>query len=396
MEVKSGYKQTEIGIIPEDWNILSLNNVGRFKNGINKGKESFGHGSPFVNLIDIFGVSSVSSTSHLGLVDSSNDEQNMYSLKHGDVLFVRSSVKPSGVGLTAVVVNELHDTVYSGFLIRFRDNGFINIEYKKYCFHEEGFRSRLIGASSVSANTNINQDNLKRLEIPLPPTKLEQEAIAKVLSDTDALIESLEQLIVKKRNIKQGAMQTLFEPKKDWVESSLGSIATIIMGQSPSSQNYNIDGQGLPLIQGNADIKNRKTIIRSYTSEITKRCNSGDTIMSVRAPVGEVAKATSDACIGRGVCAIRYENEFLYHYLIFIESSWSKLSKGSTFDSVTSKEVKELELYTPSTKTEQEVIATVLSDMDKELEALETKLEKYRMIKQGMMDNLLTGKIRLI
>ena len=153
---------------------------------------------------------------------------------------------------------------------------------------------------------------------------------------------------------------------------------------------------GLPLVQGNADIENRLTKIRFYTSMITKRGKVGNIIMSVRAPVGEISKATFDCCLGRGVCSISFDNEFLYHYLIYFENSWTKLSTGSTFDSVNSKHVKELEIPIPKLKEEQTRIATILSDMDAEITALETKLDKYRKIKLGMMQNLLTGRIRLI
>jgi type I restriction enzyme S subunit len=167
-----------------------------------------------VNLLDVFGVSQIDSMDNLGLIDSSNLERKNYNLQQGDVLFIRSSVKPSGVGLTAVIDGDLNSAIYSGFLIRFRDNGFINKGFKKYCFYDEGFRKRIIGASSVSANTNVNQENLKRLQLALPPTSAEQEAIATALSDTAALIESLDKLIAKKRDIKQDAMQLLLTGKK--------------------------------------------------------------------------------------------------------------------------------------------------------------------------------------
>src|SRR6185437_9793133 len=105
--------------------------------------------------------------------------------------------------------NDLPETVYAGFLIRFRGHGFIDVEYKKHCFYNARFRRMVISSSSVSANTNINQESLKKLAISLPPTMTEQKAIAGALSDADALIGSLEHLIAKKRQIKQGAMQEL-------------------------------------------------------------------------------------------------------------------------------------------------------------------------------------------
>jgi type I restriction enzyme, S subunit len=130
------------------------------------------------------------------------------------------------------IEEDLEQIVYSGFLIRFRDGGAIGKNFKQHCFYEEGFRRRLISASSVSANTNINQDNLKQLLIPLPPTRAEQEAIAHTLNDIDALIESLDRLLTKKRQIKQGTMQELLTGKKrlstfknKWEEKYLGDIA---------------------------------------------------------------------------------------------------------------------------------------------------------------------------
>jgi type I restriction enzyme S subunit len=88
---------------------------------------------------------------------------------------------------------------------------------------------------------------------------------------------------------------------REWEVKRLGDVAEIVMGQSPSSSNYNASGAGLPLIQGNADIKNRKTITRMFTTQITKRGKSGDILMSVRAPVGEISRAGFDVCLGRGV-----------------------------------------------------------------------------------------------
>jgi type I restriction enzyme S subunit len=212
-EVKPGYKQTEIGMVPEDWDVPQLSALGNFKNGINKGSEAFGHGYPFVNLMDVFGVSSIGSIDSLGLVDTNGAEQKTYNLKKGDVIFIRSSVKPSGVGLTAVVEDDIPQTVYSGFLIRFRNNGALSLGFKRHCFYEANFRRRVIGASSVSANTNINQDSLKQIQIAIPSTIDEQQAIATVLSDMDAEIQILETKLSKTKAIKQGMMQELLTGK---------------------------------------------------------------------------------------------------------------------------------------------------------------------------------------
>ncbi|MBD2388731.1 restriction endonuclease subunit S [Cylindrospermum sp. FACHB-282] len=196
-----------------EWEVKKLGEIGEFKNGINKGKEDFGFGYPFVNLLDVFGRSKIFQGVSFGLVNSSGAERKIYELRKGDILFIRSSVKPEGVGLTSVVNDDLEDTVYSGFLIRFRDFGELDFEYKVHCFNEEEFRKRVIDSSTVSANTNINQDALKNLQITLPPTIEEQKAIAQILSDMDAEIAALEQKRDKYKAIKQGMMQELLTGK---------------------------------------------------------------------------------------------------------------------------------------------------------------------------------------
>jgi type I restriction enzyme S subunit len=201
--------QTHLPGFHGQWEVKRLGDIGKFKNGLNKDSGAFGHGSSFVNLMDVFGVNAISSTNHLGLVASTKVDRDVYDLRRGDVLFIRSSVKPSGVGLTAVVECDLAETVYSGFLIRFRDGGLLDIGFKKHCFYDESFRKKVIAASSVSANTNINQNALRLLSILLPPTKAEQTAIAGVLSDMDAELAALEQRRAKTRALKQGMMQEL-------------------------------------------------------------------------------------------------------------------------------------------------------------------------------------------
>jgi type I restriction enzyme S subunit len=175
----------------------------------------------------------------------------------------------------------------------------------------------------------------------------------------------------------------------------LGDVAEIVMGQSPSSRNYNSRGEGLPLIQGNADIVDRKTIRRIFTTEITKRGRVGDVLLSVRAPVGEVSRATFEVCLGRGVCAIRYPNDFLFQVLVGAEPAWTYLSKGSIFDSVNQEDVRSFVIPLPTDEAEQRAIASILSDMDAEIAALRVRLAKSREVKQGMMQELLTGKVRL-
>jgi len=259
--------------------------------------------------------------------------------------------------------------------------------------------------SDKSGVPGVNRNDLHKIEIKIPPPP-EQRAIAAALSDVDALIIALGRLIAKKRDIKQAAMQELLAGKRRllgfngvWEMKPLGVVATINMGQSPDSHNYNLTGQGIPLIQGNADIENRKSIRRVWTTQITKKCDEGDLILTVRAPVGSVGLASEQSCIGRGVCSLKpvgVDAQFLYHALIFAEREWKSLEQGSTFTSANSAQIVAFSLPIAPSLPEQIAIATILSDMDAEIAALEQKLDKIKAIKQGMTQELLTGRIRLV
>ncbi len=181
---------------------------------------------------------------------------------------------------------------------------------------------------------------------------------------------------------------------KGWSLVELNEICNINMGQSPKSESYNENNIGLPLIQGNADIKNRKTLPRTYTSDITKKCKIGDIIMTVRAPVGVIAKSYHNACIGRGVCSItpKENNDFLYHFLVGYEDKWDKLSQGSTFTAVNGNDIKKIKLPLPPLE-EQKKIADILSTVDKKIAFVEENINVTEELKKGLMQKLLTEGI---
>ncbi|MCH1562209.1 restriction endonuclease subunit S, partial [Staphylococcus epidermidis] len=191
------------------WYIKQLEEIGTFKNGINKDKNSFGHGFPFINLNDVFNQDNIN-INNLGLIDSSEKEREEYNLTKGDTLFIRSSVKPSGVGLTKVIQNDLINTVYSGFLIRFRERKkFLEDNFKSYIFSSTSVRKQIISLSSTSANTNINQDSLKKVQIVIPPL-IEQAKIGIFFNKLDRQIELEEEKLELLEQQKRGYMQKIF------------------------------------------------------------------------------------------------------------------------------------------------------------------------------------------
>lgn len=178
------------------------------------------------------------------------------------------------------------------------------------------------------------------------------------------------------------------EFKDEYISTSINNIAEITMGQSPNSVNYTSNTTDIILIQGNADLNNGKIQPRLYTTEITKMCEINDIIMTVRAPVGDLAITEYKACIGRGVCSIR-GSKYLYYYLqnFKYNGEWKKLSKGSTIDSITSNDLKNINIILPD-KFEQEKIANFLSLLDKKIELQKQKIEALKIYKKGLIQNL--------
>ena len=177
----------------------------------------------------------------------------------------------------------------------------------------------------------------------------------------------------------------------EWNSNKLSDIATIVMGQSPNSENYTNDPNDTILIQGNADLNSGKIIPRLYTKQITKTCDKNDIIMTVRAPVGDIAITDYNACIGRGVCSIK-SSKFIYHYLDFLKTKdyWKKISKGSTIDSITSDDIKSLIINKPSTNEEEKIIKT-MDLLNKKIELQTKKIEDLKLFKKGLSNNIFSN-----
>jgi type I restriction enzyme S subunit len=263
----------------------------------------------------------------------------------------------------------------------------------------------LISPGGAGRNRVMNKKDFLDIKIFLPELE-EQQKIAECLSSLDELISAHTQKLDTLKAHKKGLMQQLFPeegetvPKlrfsefrdaHEWEEKFLGKEATIVMGASPKSEFYNEDRNGLPLLQGNTDIKNRISAPRIFTSQITKECQKGDILLSVRAPVGTVAKSIHHACIGRGMAAIRVKNdnsqEFLYQWLLSFEPRWQNISQGGTFDAVNSDAIRNLITSLPS-ETEQQKIADCLSSLDELITAQTQKLDRLKTHKKGLMQQL--------
>ena len=404
-EVPAGYKRTEVGVIPEEWECGRLGDLTtRVGSGITPsgGERVYvTEGRPFLRsqnvgwgALDLADLAFISDELHASFATSE--------LEEGDVLL---NITGASIGRSAVADITVARGNVNQHVCEIRtdpkrlDPHFLN----SYLLSAAG--QRQIDSYQAGGNRQgLNYGQIRSFLIPRPILS-EQRAIAEALSDVDELLVALEALIAKKRAVKQAAMQQLLTGKTRlpgfsgaWTEKSLRDLVTITMGQSPPSISYNLRGEGLPLIQGNADIADRQTLERVWTTQVSKRCDSGDLLLTVRAPVGTVAVARKAACLGRGVCGLKPigSSAFLFHALVHAEDRWRILEQGSTFTAANSKQIGQFCLPVPTDENEQHAIATILSDMDTEIAALERRRDKTRAVKQGMMQQLLTGRVRLI
>ena len=178
----------------------------------------------------------------------------------------------------------------------------------------------------------------------------------------------------------------------DWAQRMLGKIAVIIMGQSPDGSTYSKVPSTYILVQGNADIKNGWVKPRLWSSQSTKEAQKGDIILTVRAPVGEVAKTNYDVVLGRGVAGIR-GNDFIFHLLTLmnINNYWNKFSTGSTFESINSNDIKKAIVNIPP-QLEQGKIGKLLNTLNNLIALQQRKLQQLKLLKKAMLQDLFTDK----
>jgi type I restriction enzyme S subunit len=253
----------------------------------------------------------------------------------------------------------------------------------------------------------ITQKQVKSFQIPLPPTLEEQRAIATVLSDTDALIQALEKKIAKKKLIKKGVMQELLRPKEGWDYVRLGEISNMNSGGTPLTSNVryyegNIIWVSISDISGAGKYissSSKKISEEGLTNSSARLFKPGTVLLAMYASIGKCCLATKEVSTSQAILGITTSNqlinEFLYYYLVFKVNDLINQGQQGTQSNLNKGIVEDYHIHLPNVE-EQSRIAQILSDMDKEIEHLEQKLSKYQLAKQGLMQQLLTGKIRLV
>jgi type I restriction enzyme S subunit len=425
MELKPGYKQTEVGVIPGDWSTPELGQILKsMQLGGNYKNSEIPTRWPLIKMGNL-GRGTIK-LDRLDFVDSKQSPAVRDRLCDGDVLFnTRNTLEL--VGKVAIWKEELPEAYFNSNIMRmdFDEQRVSSSAFMNFILNTAksitSLRGIATGTTSVAA---IYGRDLAKIVIPLP-TKAEQVEIAEALSDADALIESLDQLIAKKRQIKQGAMQELLTGKRrlpgfsgDWEDRSLFELAggrKELFDDGDWIESEHITEDGIRLIQtGNIGVgsfieKGEKKYIseESFGSLRCKEIKQGDLLICrlaepagracVLPELGESKTITSvDVTIFRPPLSVA-NRVFLAN--VFSTAYWfnevSDRSGGTTHKRISRGSLGGIRVTIPQLD-EQTAIATILSDMDTELAALESRLAKARQIKQGMMQELLTGRIRLL
>jgi len=338
------------------------------------------------------------------------DLNSKHRLNKGDIIVTSVGSRPpllsSMVGKVIKIPENYSESLLNQNMVKLiPKNDLIDQNYLFSSLSAHDFIIHIIKIVTGNANqVSISLKDLFNYQFYLPPLS-EQQKIAQILSTWDEAIAKTEQLIAALEQRKKGLMQRLLTGKvrfpefsDSWISAKLKDVAIIIMGQSPSSTAYNNSEIGLPLIQGNSDIRLGFSSPRFFTSEYSKVCEIGDILLSVRAPVGETAISNHVACLGRGVAAVQGTNidhRFLYHLMKHNEWLWQKYAQGSTFSAINSNDIKGFSLFIPESRGEQEKIARLLDLCDKELSSIKNMLYGFSIEKKGIMQRLLTGQVRV-
>ena len=417
----TGYKQTNLGPLPNTWEAVLLGDLFVFKNGLNKAKRFFGSGTPIVNYMDVFERPGLRPDDLSGRVSLTPEEIRNFKVQKGDVFFTRTSETVEEIGVASVMLCEPHDTVFSGFVLRARPrDGRLNDRYKQYCFAHRAVRSQIISNATYTTRALTNGRTLSTVWIAVPPTP-EQNAIAEALSDVDGLLNALEALIAKKRAIKQATMQQLLTGKtrlpgfsRAWKTVKMGQIGSIYGGLSGKNKN-DFEGGNARYVTFLGVLENVTLDMRHTERVHVRHGESQNSVMKGDLLFNASSETPGDLAIGavmREQLENLYLNSFCFGFRIHDKNKYmplffayyfrgsvgraimNALAQGATRYNMSKSQFRDLELSIPS-GAEQRAIAAVLSDMDAEITALMQRRDKTIAIKQGMMQQLLTGRVRL-
>jgi Restriction endonuclease S subunits len=401
MELKPGFKQTEVGVIPEDWDVKLLPDVLRFRSG--KAHEQFISDTGSYICVNSKFISTGGSVRKYS-------SANFSPARKGDVLMVMSDL-PNGRALAKAYFVEA-DNIYAVnqrvcALTAYRDN-------PKYLFYILNRNPYFLSFDDGVSQTHLLNRVFQKCPIPLPQSTKEQSSIAEALSVVDSLLYDLDQLVIKKRAIKQAVMQELLTGKRrlpgfegEWEVKRLGEIATIDPENlgSNTQPDYRFNYISLEDVDQGSLLHWSEQEFSSAPSRARRRLRLNDVLVSTVRPSLKshllFSQDNSEWVCSTGFSTLRCNGDladpsYVYFHLFgdLINKQIESLLTGSNYPAISSRDVRSLEIPVPALP-EQREIASILRSMEEEVCSLTERLEKTFALKQGMMQQLLTGKIRL-
>ena len=404
--------------IPDDWDVINLGNYAQiFRGGSPRPIQDFLTTSDAgVNWIKIGDVSTdakyITSTEERIIPEGVARSRMVYK---GDLILSNS------MSYGRPYILNIDGCIHDGWLVIQKYEKTFDRGYLYYALSSDQTMQQYIAMAAGSSVQNLNKEKVSKVVLPCPSIQ-EQSKIAEILSDIDALITGLHKLIRKKKDIRQGTMQMLVTGKKrldgfsgDWVKINLAKNSRLkarIGWQGLTTAEYLNEGYSY-LITG-TDFKDGRinwsgchyVDYDRYAQDPNIQVSNGDLLLTKDGTIGKVAYISDldrPATLNSGVFVVKpITNAYTAHFMFYVlESSIFKnflqqLSAGSTINHLYQKDLVKFDLYVPPTTEEQEAITGILFDMDLDIYKLEEKLSKYQKIKQGMMEELLTGKVRLV
>lgn len=405
--VENGFKESEIGLIPSDWETVKLGDITKISSGGSapQGDKYFNGKNPFIRVQHI--EREGDRVIKWDLI--TDDAVKKYKLKiypKGTIVFPKSGAsiyleKRAMLPLDAYIVSHLCAVISNDKNVN-----------QKFLFYK--LRNIELSKDKADGYPTLNLSEVKNVKVIIP-SLLEQQKIAFVLSKIQQAIEQQDRIIETTRELKKSLMNKLFteglhgeEQKeteiglmpKSWRIVKLGDndIVEVIMGQSPPSSTYNTMKEGIPFFQGKAEFGDIYPKAKKYCSKPNRIANEGDILLSVRAPVGDVNLSPFICCIGRGLAAIRCKdklnNYFLFNYLLQSKNKIASLGDGSTFKAIGKTVVKNIRFPLPERK-EQDEITNIFSNTDKKILQAESKKQTLQALFRTMLNQLMRGKIRV-
>jgi len=409
VDVRTGYRQTEMGVIPDDWRDLQLQQIADDTSPICYGIVQVGSFTP--NGIPVLAIKNLNLDYRSEIHHSSKEVERPYARSRIQPDDVVVSVKGT-TGSVGIVPAHFRGNI-SRDLARIRPRAEVAPRFVYYMLQSELAQRRLANAAVGTTRMELSIATLRQVCIPLPPTKVEQETISEALSDADALVESLEQLLTKKRQVKQGVIQELLTGRKrlTGIECKSGYRQTDV-GEIPEDWGLEFIENFAHITTGSRNTQDRVDdglypfFVRSQTIErINSYSFDGEAVLTAGDGVGTGkvfhyinGKFDAHQRVYRISNFAERVNGYFF-YLYFSSHFYGRIMQmtaKSSVDSVRREMIARMLIPLPSTKVEQDGIATVLLDMEAEIAALELKLAKALQLKTGMMQELLTGRIRLV